>query len=145
MISVLVYLLMLKLLYVVGLPLAPKQSNVTYVHNSSSVTITWLPSVNGGNVLYSVECSRCKSAADNDCFNNFCGALLTFYPKRDQISWLNVTIGGLRTLTKYKFTVYSVNEVTKSVPRSKWNYLEIFATTSKGKKNLLHAFDNKII
>ena len=121
-------------LTVSGLPSAPKQSNVTIVHNSSSVTITWLPSPNEYNVsvLYTVECSRCKNLTDTDCLSSYCGSMLTFHPKKESISWLNVTIGGLQKATKYKFTVYSVNQLTAPVPRSKWKYLEIFAKTGKG-------------
>ena len=117
-----------------GLPSAPKRSNVTIVHNSSSVTITWLPSPNEHNVsvLYTVECSRCKNLTDTDCLSSYCGSMLTFHPKKESISWLNVTIGGLQKATKYKFTVYSVNQLTAPVPRSKWKYLEIFAKTGKG-------------
>lgn len=96
--------------------------------NSTCIIIQWTPH-KGGNINYAVDCFQCQKTEDEKCKSPCEGA--KYSPSKDNIKGVNVTVSGLESSTKYKFRVYTVNELNELVAnRAEWKYAIVTAQTS---------------
>lgn len=98
-------------------PSAPRELKAEFV-NETTVTLTWKqPEYLGGrsDLFYDVKCSvNCeKSAHDYTDCSESCDDTVVYSPGKEGLNVTGVTAAKLLSFTRYNFTVYSRNRVSK--------------------------------
>ena len=102
--------------------------------NSTAVIVAWRSSPNSEATHYTVECAMCSKILNRYC-RYPCGKDIKFLPKKDSVIYQQkkVIVVGLKASTKYRFRVYSKNEINDVASKNKWKHLDVFMTTAPRK------------
>ena len=74
----------------------------------------------GQRVFYDIECHKCPSGKDSEFCEEPCGKSVVFKPSGNNLIYTNVTIRGLTQDTEYKFVIYSKNNNSERISKTKW-------------------------
>ncbi|XP_078374440.1 ephrin type-B receptor 3-like [Oculina patagonica] len=112
-----------------ALPQAPFEAN-THDVKATSVIISWHRSPDdNGKLTYSVDCFRCQSNKDKHCYDP-CDREVRYFPRKENIAGVIVTVNGLSASSFFLFRIYSVNELNRQEKdRNNWNFAKVFVET----------------